>query len=260
MPLLPARRALACIASVLGATAIAASTPAAAHLETARQRAAEIGPLIAAAVSPQHVWPLSRDAASPRPNPSSSIYAALPATDPARFETFAEAARRILTGSAATKHTPEATSRRLATAADAILASVRAAEMAAARAPARPPDFDAALTDLKISALLARFHAHRVLAAVRYNLFLRGLSLAELLAATYTERDAVVLWREIVALTRAPELQAQARDELKKLESNLKELEEQCCPPDETTLKTKIWTPAGMPAWATTPGRAYPPK
>src|SRR5687767_9956433 len=161
MPLLPARLVLACLASVLGAIRVAATTPAAAHLEIAQQRAAEIGPQIAAAISPQYVWPLSRDAASPRPNPSSSIYAALPATDPARFETFAEAARRILTRTAGTKHTPEATSRWLDTTADGILASVRAAESEAARAPTRPPEFDTALTDLKISALLARFHARR---------------------------------------------------------------------------------------------------
>ena len=75
---------------------------------------------------------------------------------------------------------------------------------------------------------------------MHYNLFKRGLRLAELLAATYKEKEAVALFRELVLL--AGEGPAW-RDELRQLERNLKELEEQCCPPDESVIHEKVWEP-----------------
>jgi hypothetical protein len=88
---------------------------------------------------------------------------------------------------------------------------------------------------------------------VHYNLFLRGQKLGELLAATYVEREAVAIWREMIALASAPagvspELRAAAaewRAELKRIAENLKELEDQCCPPDEAAMREPVWTPPG---------------
>jgi hypothetical protein len=119
-------------------------------------------------------------------------------------------------------------------------------------------EFDSTLTDAKILAQLARFHARRAIAAVHYNLFKRTLALPELLAATYTERDAVAAWRELVAAAgdryafdlamgaRNYSLCGHWRDELKKLEEDLKDLEAQCCPPDEAVAKAKTWQPANI--------------
>jgi hypothetical protein len=81
------------------------------------------------------------------------------------------------------------------------------------------------------------------------------LRLGELFAATLEERKAVSAWRELVAAAgdryafdlamgaRNYNLCGHWRDELKLLEVGLKELEEQCCPPDEATLKQMVWSP-----------------
>lgn len=169
-------------------------------------------------------------------------YANNPGTDPAQFETSVDAARRILVGGTTTKRSPDATSLWLDATADQLLAALRAAEPSPGAT--RDAVHAAALVDLRARALLGRYHARRLLAAVHYNLFKRGLRLAELVAATYGERDAVIVWRELVATCGSHPLAPHWRAELKKLEWSLKELEDQCCPPDEATLREKVWQPA----------------
>ena len=230
--------------------------PAAApHVETAVHRASEVLPMIVAAVYPYRLFPTTRGWAE-RQSLGANLadYAKNEGTDTEQFESFAAAAKRILAGETTSKRTPDATSRWFDQTAGAILAAARAAE--AGVGARRGNEFDATLTDARILAQLARFHARRSLAAVHYNLFLRGQRIAELVAATYAERDAVAAWRELVAVAgdrynfdlamgaRNFDLCGHWRDELKKLETNLKELEAQCCPPDEGVLKEKVWLPA----------------
>jgi hypothetical protein len=230
--------------------------PAAApHVQAAVHRASQVLPMIVAAVYPYRLFPTTRGWAE-RQSLGANLadYANNEGTDTEQFESFADAAKRILAGGTTSKRTPDATSRWFDETADAIRASVRAAE--AAIGPQRNKEFDATLVDARILAQLARFHARRTLAAVHYNLFKRGLRLAELVAATYAEKDAVAAWRELVAVAgdhyafdlamgaRNYDLCGHWRDELKKLEAGLKELEEQCCPPDEAVMKEKVWTPA----------------
>lgn len=224
------------------------------YLEAGLQRARQVIPMITAAVYPYRLFP-AVPGGPERQSLGSQLadYAKNEGSDPEQFESFAEASRRILAGGVTAKRTPDATSRWFDSTADAILASVRAAE--ASRGAPRDKEFAATVTDLRILAQLARFHARRAMAAVHYNLFLRGLRLAELYAATLIERDAVAAWRELVAIAgdrhginstvgaRNPDLSGHWRAELKKLEWNLKELEEQCCPPDEAIVKEKVWTP-----------------
>jgi hypothetical protein len=185
--------------------------------------------------------------------PSLAAYAKNTGPNPAQFESFAEAARRILAGSSSdpglrgqpAKRAPDQVALDLDAMADGILAAVRQAESAIG--PQRDRAFDTTITDLKILAHLARFHARRSIAAVHYHLFLRGQRLAELLAATYQSREVVAAWRELVAIARAgptPDMASHWADELVKLEFDLKDLEAQCCPPEEATLKEKIWQPA----------------
>lgn len=154
-------------------------------------------------------------------------YAAQAGAAAERFEPFTEAARRILAGSPATRQAPDITALQL----EQLAARVLAASPTPAQA---------------IAAHQARFQARRIIAAMHYNLFKRSLKLAELVAATYREKDAVLVWRELVALAeqhRVPEA-SRLRAELKHFEASLKELEEQCCPPDEAILKQPVWQPA----------------
>jgi len=224
-------------------------------IEEGLHRASQVLPMIVAAVYPYSLFPTTRGWAE-RQSLGANLanYANNEGTDVEQFESFADAAKRILGGGTTTKRTPDATSRWFDETADAILASVQAAETTVGTQ--RGKEFDSTVTDLRILAQLARFHARRALAAVHYNLFKRGLRLAELLAATTEERAAVAAWRELVAAAgdrysfdlamgaRNFDLCGHWRDELAKLQTDLIELEAQCCPPDDALAKETVWAPA----------------
>jgi hypothetical protein len=225
-----------------------------ADVEAGLHRASQVLPMIVAAVYPYSAFPTTRGWAERQSFGSLAEYANNEGTDTEQFESFAEAARRILADGTTSKRTPDATSRWFDATADAILAAVSAAETKIGQR--RTKEFDSTVTDLRILAQLARFHARRAIAAVHYNLFKRGLKLGELLAATLTEKEAVAAWRELVAVAsdrysfdlamgaRPYNLCGHWRNELANLEFDFKELEAQCCPPDEATTKEKVWSPS----------------
>ena len=233
---------------------------AAPHVEAALHRASQVLPmLVAAQTYPYSGFPMTRGWAERQSlGASLDAYAKNTGTDVQQFESFDDAAKRILAGGTTPKRTPDATARWLDETADAILAEVHAAE--ASIGEKRGNEFDSTVTDLKILAQLARFHARRSIAAVHYNLFKRGQKLAELLAATLTEKEAVAAWRELVVIAgdrynfdlamgaRNYSLCGHWRDELVKLEADQKELEAQCCPPEESVAKEKVWQPAAAGA------------
>lgn len=224
-------------------------------MEAGLHRTSQMLPMIVAAVYSYRLFPTTRGWAE-RQSLGSSLadHARNEGIDTAQFENFAAAATRLLAGGATAKRTPDATSRWFDATADAILTSVRQAE--AAIGGKRGQEFDATLTDLRILAQLARFHARRATAAVHYNLFKRGLRRAELLAATTEERIAIAACRDLVATAgdrynfdlamgaRKFDLCGHWRDELAKLESNLKELEAQAGPAGDAVAKERVWQPA----------------
>ena len=175
-----------------------------------------------------------------------SRYAALSSADPSRIESTVDYARRTLAGTATARLTPESTIHFLRESAEEILTGPGSIPTAGASTAAHA-------ADLRVIAALARFHARRLEAAIHYNLFLRGLRIAELVAATYVEKDAVELWRDVLRAVAAAEAAAAGdeerplrlkegwRDELPRLEASLRDLEEQCCPPDAAVLREKVW-------------------
>lgn len=215
------------------AATLAAATPPGDAAAAARTRADAIRAALAAALGP---------AAEPGRAAFLGDYARLAPGDPQRHESFTEAARRILAGGAPAVPPPDVASLEFEKQADALLAQI--ATLAAAPEPPPP----AALAELRLTAHLARFHARRMIAAVHFNLFLRGQRLAELVAATFREKDAVVAWRELLAATAGHPATDVLRADLKRLESSLRDLEEQCCPPDEAVLREPVWQPAGRAA------------
>lgn len=158
-------------------------------------------------------------------------YASNPGADPVRYESTRLAARRILANETAATQGPEETSQWLK----------EAAARLEVRATAAPALLAEERRDLVRRAQLARFHAERLIAAVRYNLFRRGLSLAELYAATQQEKRAVEHWRQLVAGAGAHPLEPRWREELRGLEAGLRDLEGQCCPPTPQHLAAPIW-------------------
>lgn len=242
------------LALVLGRAACAAEgpAPAAARFARAWEAAATLLPTVAGAVHPDNLLPAASGTAGHQP-PSIELadYANNRGADPSRYESFADAAKRIIAGETSQKQPPDATSRELRRTADAILAAVTAAE-----AGGMPQDaaWAAEAGDLRVLAHLARFQSHRMIAAVRYNLFKRSLKLAELVASVYDEKAALAAWREVVAaagdrtsLQVGPGIYRETGDywkrHLKRLEVNFRELEEQCCPPDEAVMREKVWQP-----------------
>ncbi|WP_414660829.1 hypothetical protein [Horticoccus sp. 23ND18S-11] len=233
----------ACLWITVTALNAAAAGSGDAALTAARQRASEVAAVIVAAAYPDQPSPPADAAWRTSLGVNLQDYANNPGADRARFESAADASRRILKGETSAKHTPADTSRWLDAAADALLAHVRAAETAAA-GTAPSSEQAATISELRRTAHLARFHARRLIASVHLNLFKRALRLAELVAATLIEKEAVAAWSELVALAGDHPLASQWRSELKGLQLNLKELEEQCCPPDEAILREKVWEPA----------------
>ncbi|HWA85599.1 MAG TPA: hypothetical protein VG710_05205 [Opitutus sp.] len=226
---------------------------AAAPVEDGLRRASWVLPRIVASVDPYSGFPTTRGWVERQTlGDSLAAYANNEGTDVELFENFADAAKRILAGGATAKVTPLQTSRWFDATADAVLADVRAAS--AAIGDRRGKEFDSTLTDLKILAQLARFHARRSLAAVHYNLFLQGHRKSELLAAAEGEKAAVAAWRRLVddagdfysfdiAMgARGHHLCGHWRDELPVLDANLQKLEAQASAlPDD---------PSNAPAWS----------
>lgn len=233
----------AVIASVLLVSALGAArgNDATPRLAEARAQARQVTIVLADALSsppaPITRGRLERESLAGR----LAHYAALPVGVPARHESMIEAARRILAGGTAAKRTPEQTLFQLDDLADKIFAAVDAAE-SAARTTGGAAD-EREFTELRTSAHIARFHARRIIAAMHYNLFLRGQRLAELVAATYAEKDVVEAWRQLTTLPASKEITEARRAELKKLEASFKDLEDQCCPPDEAIMREKVWKP-----------------
>jgi hypothetical protein len=227
---------------------------AAPHVEAGLERASRVLPMIVAAVYPYSLFPTTRGWAERQSlGPSLPEYADNEGSDVELFESFARAAERILEGGATPKVTPDATSRWFEATARAVLDSVRAAESAVGER--RSNEFDATITDLRILAQLARFHARRSLAAVHYNLFLRSQRPAELSAAARLEREALGEWRELVAISSdryafnlamgacSKNLCGHWRDELAMLEANLTKLEAQSGATEQAPTTEPIWAP-----------------
>jgi hypothetical protein len=200
--------------------------------------ASQVLPMIVAAVYPYRLFPTTRGWAE-RQSLGAALadYAKNEATDVQQFESFAEAATRVVAGGVTPRRTPQITSRWFDDTADAIVQSVSEAE--AAIGHLRGPEFDATATDLRILANLARFHARRSLAAVHYNIFKNTRDPRALDEAVAGERSAIDAWRAIVAAAGDRytfdlamgacnfDLCGHWRDELVKLETNLASLEQQ---------------------------------
>ncbi|MFM9029415.1 MAG: hypothetical protein ACKOTF_01820 [Opitutaceae bacterium] len=176
-------------------------------------------------------------------------YAAAETADPRRLESTRDYARRTLAGKPADRITVDDLIARLR--ADAALITTACDEAARNATGAGIP---VVIADLRVIARLAEFHGLRLKAAVHYNLFLRAQRLAELVAATYVEKEAVNVWRGLVAATvaaarhgtraRPLHLRSDWAADLARLEESARDLEAQCCPPAPELLRERTWEPA----------------
>ncbi len=208
---------------------------AAPHVEAGLHRASQVLPYIVASVYPYGLFPTTRGWAERQSlGATLAAYAGNTGSDVQQFESFKDAADRILAGGVTPRRTPEATSRWFDGTADAIQAEIDRAEKSIGEN--RGNEFDSTMTDLRILAGLARFHARRSIAALHYNLYKSAGDVKELDDAIAGERAAIGAWRWIVDAAgdrytfdlamgaRRFDLSGHWRDELAKLEQGFSEL------------------------------------
>ncbi len=126
-------------------------------------------------------------------------YAKGTGTDVEQFQSYTDAARGLLDGQSTAKRTPLQTSQWFTSVSRQILADVDAAN---ARSPdldgAAAREFHATMTDLKILAYLARYHAARMKAAVWYNVYLQTKDRFALQRCVAGESQAIEQWKQII--------------------------------------------------------------
>lgn len=166
-------------------------------VEAGLNRASQILPRIVAYCLPPDKFPTTRGWPERQRWDDLPEYAASEPSDTCQFESFKQAARRIVEGGTCARITPAETARWLnQTAADVERSATEAAHLAGSH-PSR--ELVSTLTDLHILAALARYHAARIPAGVAYAVYRRNHDLNELDAAIAAERKAVAAWRGIVA-------------------------------------------------------------
>jgi hypothetical protein len=126
-------------------------------------------------------------------------YAKGTGTDVEQFQSYRDAATRLLAHEFTARRTPMQTSQRLWATAQHILDGVDAASAAAADLDgAAAQEFRATATDLRILAFLARYHAARMKAAVWYNVYLQTKDRFALRRCVAGESRAIAQWKKIV--------------------------------------------------------------
>ncbi len=207
---------------------------AAPHLEKALHRASWVLPRIVAACYPYSSFPMTRGWAEKQRLGDLPFYAKAEGSDIQQFASFDEEAKNLLEGGETAKIHPQDTSRWFAQASEEILSQVSEAEKHVG--DRRSKEFDSTVTDLKMLAHLALYHARRIPAAVNYRLFERTGDVKALDAAIVHERGAIEAWRQLVADAgdaytddlmmgvRGASLCGHWKDELTALETGFKEL------------------------------------
>ncbi len=206
-------------------------------VEKGLHRASWVLPRIVASCYPYSAFPMTRGWAEKQRLGDLPDYARAEGSDIQLFASFDEEARLLIEGGETAKVRPAENSRWFQETAAAILAQVAEAEK---RIGGRDnKEFESTVTDLKILANLALFHARRIPAAVSYRLFERTKDPVLLKDAISFEREAIDAWRQLVSAAgdfyaedltmgvRGASLSGHWKDELAALTKGLSMLERQ---------------------------------
>jgi hypothetical protein len=165
-------------------------------VERALHQASWVLPRIIASSYPYRLFPTTRGWAEKQRLGDLPAFAKAELSDLQQFATFDEEARMLLEGGETAKILPSQNSKWFEQTAADLHKLIAEAEKAAGTKPGK--ELRVTLTDLKILANLARYHAHRIPAAVNYRLFERSQDVAALDQAIAYERKAVEAWRQLV--------------------------------------------------------------
>ena len=203
-------------------------------LEEALHKASGILPRIIASCYPYNSFPMTRGWAEKQRLGDLPDYAKAEGSDLCQFADFDDEAELLLTGGETARIRPAANSQWLAQRAMQVLGLLKGISY---DNQIDNREMGSTVTDLKILANLALYHARRAPAAVYYRLFVRTHDVSALDSAIVHERQAIDAWRQIVASAGevyADNLQMGVsvaglcghwKDELVKLEEGLTRLE-----------------------------------
>jgi hypothetical protein len=170
---------------------------AAPHVMRAIELASQVMPRIVAASYPYRFFPTTTGWPEMMHAGSLPQYAREEeGSDVAQFMNVRDEAASILEGTDTAMRRPEDTSRWFARTSDAILAEVATAERTAGSGAGN--EFKSSMTDARMLAALARYHAARELGGVNYNLYRQAGDPGAFDAAIENERQAVQAWHDLV--------------------------------------------------------------
>jgi hypothetical protein len=158
--------------------------------------ASQVLPRIVAASYPYGNFPTTRGWAEMMRQKDLPDYASAQGSDIQQFMNTADHAQSILDGTLTAKRRPTSTSQWFSIISEQILEKVSLAE--SSLSVERSKEFVSTITDLKILAHLAEYHAHRLLAGVHYNLYKQTDDLFALDRAIEKEESAKEAWAGIV--------------------------------------------------------------
>jgi len=153
-------------------------------------------PRIVAASYRYQLFPTTRGWAEMMRQGDLTQYAGEEGSDTAQFLNVKDEASRILNGADTALRRPEDSSRWFLETSAAILTHVNRAELAA---PGKAgSELLSTLTDVKILARLAEYHASRLRAGVNYNLYKQSGDLFAFDDAIVNEKNAITAWEQLV--------------------------------------------------------------
>lgn len=209
---------------------------AAPFVEQALHQASWVLPRIVASVYPYRLFPTTRGWAEKQRLGDLAAYAKNEGSDIMQFANFDEEARLLIDGEQTAKMLPSTNSLWFENTSVQINKLINEAEKASGKNPSK--EFLSTITDLKILSNLSLYHARRIPAAVNYCLFVRTNDVAALDAAIAGERQAIEVWRQIVAVANGvytddlkmgvcvADLCGSWKDELASLEKDLTNLKQ----------------------------------
>lgn len=205
------------------------------RLMRAVHAASRVLPRIVAASYRYQLFPTTRGWAEMMRQGDLAEFATAEGTDIEQFQSPRDAARARDSGARTSKRTPEQSAKYLAGLASTVRDEVERAE----RIAGLSKEAITTITDLKILAGLADFHAARLRGAVAYNCYRNGSQRNDLLQAIHYEGEAVAAWKRMVAAAGdvySPELAFGVhrvgfprhwREELERLELGLRKLRDE---------------------------------
>ncbi len=204
------------------------------HLQKGLHAASKILPRIVASCFPYDHFPTTRGWFEKQRQHDLPEYAEAEASDIQLFQDYETAAALRVEGDFSPKVHPTETTRWLTKQARIVLGHVEKAQEVMEDNPSK--ELLSTITDLKILANLARYHARRPDAAIAYNLWEMTQDVTELDAAIRHEQEAINAWKKIVESAgdvyhddlmmglRSQGLSGHWKDELNKLKEGIKAL------------------------------------